>query len=401
MQIGDTLTTKEFNKIIYLLRQNQNVIDGIEIGTETINTSICDLEFTINGGVFTDAGILVSNTDGLDLTVKMLNCKINFGVPYLRLTVYSVNNYHEQTEPSKVKTQQLNIKLYPTTNRHIDGLSGDRVKIIGYNAEVYLDLSSSDYEYIKGLRLYPRASKYLIVEDETVDIINEAMSSLNKPLRRDATINFYELFDYSKMDITADNEIISPRETNNLNVTLKDSDDSKIEGANVNFFEKYLLFQDVGTTDKSNDNYYTNANDLTKTVNDEGTTLINNDTVTRYYCLLLPDTQATSLSEAKVFKNKDYELNVDILGFTGGSIQINGSQTVTRNLSTFNKPTFHLKIIKTDRTYSFYVDNNDTPIYSTTASISDYYSFRFGLTRGSEISFKNLTIDTDDYYTED
>jgi len=237
MNIGDSLTTKEFNKIIYLLRQNRQISESITLGTDVIESVIGNLDITITGGEFTDTGILVSNTDGLDLTIKLSDKVLHFGVPYLRLTVYTVDNYHEETEASKIKTSQLDVKLYPTTNKHVNGLTGDRVKIIGYDAEVYLDLSSSDYEYITGLRLYPSASKYLIVEDETVDLISEAMSSLNKPLRRDATIKFYELFDYASMEITADNELIVDEETDDITVVVKDTDGSRIEGAVVKFYE--------------------------------------------------------------------------------------------------------------------------------------------------------------------
>ena len=153
MQIGDTLTMAEYNKIIYLLRQNTEISNNVQLSDDEIITDMFKMKVSFDGGVYTDDGIIINNSTGITLSINLYDKLLHFGIPYLKVNLYEVDKFHDNLDLSHAKHITKIKRLYNTTSYHISGLNNDKVLILTYDAEVYWDLSNSDYEYIKSLRL--------------------------------------------------------------------------------------------------------------------------------------------------------------------------------------------------------------------------------------------------------
>ena len=73
-QISENLTTKEFNGIVSLLRNNVNFNENIRIRNSTVVGEFGSYQFNFNDATIVDSGVLITNETLSTIgTVKLVN----------------------------------------------------------------------------------------------------------------------------------------------------------------------------------------------------------------------------------------------------------------------------------------------------------------------------------------
>ncbi|MBR0471075.1 MAG: hypothetical protein IJI98_00070, partial [Methanosphaera sp.] len=90
-EIGDSLTTEEFNAIVSLLKHNKTLIDELEISNGAITGEYGTYTFDLESTTVVDNGILITDETLTSLeTVTLSNPVFNNATYTLHLTVISM-----------------------------------------------------------------------------------------------------------------------------------------------------------------------------------------------------------------------------------------------------------------------------------------------------------------------
>jgi hypothetical protein len=233
--VGDTLTTAQFNSIVSLLRHFSSFNDPITIAEE-VTGSYGKYEFDIAGCTILDTGIVITDeTRAVAPKVKLSNPQFPNSTYTLQLKVLSydgVNILDDDT--GDLVTTDLNVTLTEdewVTIPLTDLNDGDIISL-NTNAEITHDKTIIQ-DWITHMRL--TAPKNIIQSGEKDDITAIALDDV-KGLSGQ-TIYFYEIFDPYSITLTVPSSIIQSGDHDDMTAKLKDQDGSLIEGETVYFYE--------------------------------------------------------------------------------------------------------------------------------------------------------------------
>ena len=196
-------------------------------------------------------------------------------------------------------------------------------------------------------------------------------------------------------------DIIEPSSLNNLELPANSSQhqinlkvNEKINRLMdmLQVYEDLYVFLDYGVTGSKNSDWYVRSTDapyVSVTVDDDGTTLSSNDTLSSRFYFANPE---HIISSSPTITISDFVVECDVISTTISNAQVNlylqgmGTNFV---LSSYTAP-YHLKMEKVGTTVKQYVD--DTLIRETTINDSTTYVLGFQLYHGGSIKFKNYRI---------
>ena len=156
-----------------------------------------------------------------------------------------------------------------------------------------------------------------------------------------------------------------------------------------------LIFSDDGVTGSKNSDWYVRSADaeyLSVTVDDEGTTLSSTDTSTSRLYFANPEHSISSSTNSPTITISDFVVECDVISTTISGSQINfylQGMGTNFNLSSYTPP-YHLKMEKVGTTVKHYVD--DTLVGETTIDDTTSYTMGFQLYKTCSIKFKNYVI---------
>lgn len=136
--IGDHLTTNEFNGIISLLRDNINFMENIQINTSTVTGEYGNYVFNFNEATVLDNGILITNeTLSTVGTVQLTNPAFPHSHYFLDMKVYSSEDVGVSgMDHSDVIVTELTIPLEIDTEVNIPFQTLDMNNIVSFDAIV-------------------------------------------------------------------------------------------------------------------------------------------------------------------------------------------------------------------------------------------------------------------------
>ena len=233
-EIGDDLTTNQFNRIVSLLRRTP-IQHSIRIQPHTIETDygILDFQFT---GLILDNGIKV--TDLTTLKCKLSNPHFRYSNYHLNINVLRLGNPNIETEDAQDKTIiPLTVDLekdvwvdIPTTDLE----TGD---IILYDCILNITHDKPEIHYLAGLEV--TANPNPIQKNSTTDVYCQLIESYGyEHAEAGKTIHFYEVVTPT-LTVSATADIIQSADTVDISAEYKDEDGSIVIGETVHFYEKY------------------------------------------------------------------------------------------------------------------------------------------------------------------
>lgn len=137
--IGDSLTTAQFNAIVQLIRNNITLTDYIRVKNGTINGEYGKYTFDIDSTTIVDNGILITDETLSNLgTVELTDPELSYSTYTLYLTVYSMENANIMTDEttSDITTTTLEIELIEDTEVNIPFNTLDKSTIVGFDARI-------------------------------------------------------------------------------------------------------------------------------------------------------------------------------------------------------------------------------------------------------------------------
>ena len=141
-EIGDELTTNQFNGIISLLRKFAKHSDDIKLGQGTVKGAYGDYTFDIESTTVTDKGILITDETISNLgTVKLENNVFHNSKYTLHLKVYHMSDINVLSNESddNIVWEELTVDLVPDTDVTIPFTQLDYNYVVIFNATVTID----------------------------------------------------------------------------------------------------------------------------------------------------------------------------------------------------------------------------------------------------------------------
>lgn len=141
--IGDTLSVDDFNKIIYLLKKNNEALTIPVVLGKDFENDYCKLEWTESNPIYTDKGLVVTSNSSYQVNIN--NRLFQFVPHKLKITYLNVNALDYEGNPSEFTKSTKEIDF---TNSGAKELKTDIAtnNIILYNAEIIIDLNSKEYK---------------------------------------------------------------------------------------------------------------------------------------------------------------------------------------------------------------------------------------------------------------
>ena len=240
--IGDTLTTSEYNSIISLLKQNTVHTLDFRI-LEEVTGNYGEYLFDLADVTFLDTGILITDeTIAAEPKVKLINNFFKYSTYTLKLQVmhYTGVNILDDITPSDYKViDTLEIELTPNTWVDIPVEDLEEGYVISFDASVEVKHDKTEIHCINSLRVNVNPS--IIQTSETTDITAQLLDfngedyNLNDASGK--TVYFYEVLTPS-FELSANPSIIQTSGTTDITVKVKDSDGSIPTTTKVYFYKK-------------------------------------------------------------------------------------------------------------------------------------------------------------------
>jgi hypothetical protein len=239
--IGDSLTTNEFNAIISLLRQNTINTGQFELNNGTLHGAYADYEFDIEDSTLLDTGIVVTDeTITAQPRVKLTNPLFKWSKYLLKLDVIhytGVNVLDDETGDFKV-VETLEVELVKDEWVDIPVSSFEEGYIISLTANIEISHNEPIIRMLKGLRV--TGNPEIIQSNETTDLTAQLLDQngydYDVSESEGITVHFYEIITPSLTGLIANPNIIAIDETSDITVQVMDEDGSKVTGETVHFY---------------------------------------------------------------------------------------------------------------------------------------------------------------------
>jgi len=446
--IGDSLTTNEFNAIISLLRQNTINTGQFELNNGTLHGAYADYEFDIEDSTLLDTGIVVTDeTITSQPRVKLTNPLFKWSKYLLKLDVIhytGVNVLDDETGDFKV-VETLEVELVKDEWVDIPVSSFEEGYIISLTANIEISHNEPIIRMLKGLRV--TGNPEIIQSNETTDLTAQLLDQngydYDVSESEGITVHFYEIITPSLTGLIANPNIIAIDETSDITVQVMDEDGSKVtgetvhfyavkgidptpghsyrlvvesdvdvlsyydedsailsatltdnnigvSGETVNFMKKEEVFRDGGITGDSSAEYWAwNSSYVSQSVGSTGTTVTNSDNSDRVYTLR----KSTSGTQYEVF-SRFCSFEFDLISVTG-NVQI--QQRIGTTQKAYNlTETGHYKIINDDEYINIYC--NDVLKDRLENTMTGLHQIRFGMFGVGNFTYKNFKVLDDEIF---
>lgn len=133
--IGDNLSLSEFNKIVYLLRKNVKLSEGIKLSDE-INGKYADYIFEFSNLLLTDKGFLLTSENLGKVILK--NPVLKTADYILKLKIMKIKNYNafDDDKYNNIEYSVIEVNLKEDEKVPIVENIVDEAIIIDFNSEI-------------------------------------------------------------------------------------------------------------------------------------------------------------------------------------------------------------------------------------------------------------------------
>ena len=187
--IGDSLTTEEFNSLIQLLKYNVPFTEEIKINKSNIQGLYGEYIFNLNSSTLVDNGILITNETLESLgTVRLNNPVFKDSNYVLTLKVYHISDININNEnSSNIEVTTLEINLMKDIDIEIPFRTIEKDYIIGFDGTISISHNSPVIRQSNNINLIVNLNQIII--GESVGIYAKYVDSCNNPIEG-ATITF-------------------------------------------------------------------------------------------------------------------------------------------------------------------------------------------------------------------
>lgn len=244
--IGDTLTTNQYNSIVSLLRQNTIFNDNIRIN-ETVTGKYGTYEFDISDVTFLDTGIVITDdTITAQPKVKLTNPVFRWAKYTLQLTVmrYTGTNVTEE-DVDLIETETIELVLTKNTWVNIPVTDLNNADIILFNANVKVSFDVPEIHQITDLEVYALPS--VIQSGDNAEVYAQLLDTdgleynINDAIGK--TIYFFEKLEPT-LTLSASPSVIQSGGTSDVYCKVKDEDGSIAKNVQVHYFiENPIIYQ--------------------------------------------------------------------------------------------------------------------------------------------------------------
>lgn len=270
--IGDTLTTAQFNSVVSLLRQNTVNNDSIRIGSDYTG-EYGEYEFDIEGTTIVDTGIVITDeTLENGIKVKLVNPVFHYSTYTLQLQVLhytDVNVMDDDNEDFKV-IEALNVELTDNEWVDVDLSELEEGYIILLDSNVSITHDKTEIHGLFGLNI--DVDPTLIQTSDKAEITSTLLDYDGTPLTLGTlsgkTIYFFEELNPT-LDINVNPTVIKVDDKATIQSQVVDEDGSLPNGLKVYFYEAIEEHGDPEVTSIS----LSNTNDVLSYYNSDSTVL--------------------------------------------------------------------------------------------------------------------------------
>ena len=241
-EIGDTLSTEDFNGLISLLRHYVTHSEPITI-RNTVNGEYGTYNFNLGNSTIIDTGIVISDeTRTSQPKVQLIDNFFKYSTYTLKLTVmhYTGVNILDNITEELIEKETIELELIPNQWIDIPLLSFEDGYIISLNAEISIKHDKTEIHYINGVEI-TKAEPSVIQTGETSDIYAQIKDydgegyDLNDAEGK--TVYFFEKLEPT-LKVSANPQIIQTNDTSDIYAKVTDEDGSIASNVKVYFYEK-------------------------------------------------------------------------------------------------------------------------------------------------------------------
>ena len=181
LNVGDTLTTANYNNLVQVIRDNITLNNPIKIRNGLIHGLYGDYQFNMTDVSLTDKGILITDeTLSNEVTVTLLNPVYQHSTYTLILTVATISDVHldNSSTDNYYDTTPLEVTLNPNTTVTIPIENLEENRVILYDAIVQVKHDKSYMQQIEGITSIDVNTTGYIVDGTTLQAkcIGESVS---------------------------------------------------------------------------------------------------------------------------------------------------------------------------------------------------------------------------------
>ena len=235
--IGDSLTTGQFNTIVSLLRSSTIHTDSFNILEDVIG-NYGEYLFNVDGCTVLDTGIVIDeDTISAEPKVMLTANVFHFSTYTLILDVIhytGVNIDGDDTDYKVVETLEIGLLPDEWVNIPLDSLENGY--IISRNAHVEIKHNKPVIpDIIQSIKL--NAEPEIIQTGEYAELYATGLNNGGLPVGAGHTIHFFEKLEPT-ITLSTDKQIIQTGEDMEIYAKVKDTDGSLAQGVKVYFYEE-------------------------------------------------------------------------------------------------------------------------------------------------------------------
>ena len=252
--ITDSLTVKQYNMVVSLLRQNTIHTDNFNI-MEEADGSYGKYLFNVDGCTIIDAGIIIDDETRQSVPkVKLMNNVFHYSTYTLKLRVmhYTGVNILDDISPSNfivVDTMELELLPDEWITIPLTDLQDGYIISIHTNVEIKHDKPVIS-DLIQSLEV--KSEPTIIQKNETAEFYATGLDNGKMPVREGHTIHFFEKIE-PVITVSSTPSIIQSSENSEIYAKVKDNDGSLAQDVKVHFYRqsKHLFeYKGVGGTEE-------------------------------------------------------------------------------------------------------------------------------------------------------
>ena len=238
-EIGENLTTDQFNMIVSLLRQNTIHNDTFSILEET-QGNYGQYLFNVDGCTIIDSGIVIDDeTRQAGVSVKLMDNVFHYSTYTLQLDIihYTGVNILDDVSPSDfivVDTMELELLPNELINIPLDDLEEGYIISIHTNVKITHDKPIIP-DIIQSISITGDPS--IIQTGEYSELYATGYSNGGVPVGAGHTVHFFEKLEPT-INVSASQSIIQTNDTTEIYAKVKDSDGSLATNVKVHFYEE-------------------------------------------------------------------------------------------------------------------------------------------------------------------
>lgn len=235
--VGDSLTTNQYNQIVSLLRSNVIMNDKIKI-SELFTGTYGKYEFDITGATVIDTGIVITDeTITAEPKVRLTDNVLHYAKYTLQLKVlhYTGAKIEDTDDTDYTVIDTLEIVLTPNewVDIPLDDFEEDYIICLNSNVKITFDTPVIQ-DWINTITI--TADPNIIQSGDTTDIYANCYDNGGVPVGSGHTIYFFEKLEPT-ITMSSSADIIQTSDNLELYATVKDEDGSLAQNVKVYFYK--------------------------------------------------------------------------------------------------------------------------------------------------------------------